>query len=212
MIRSLILACLATSWAFAQLPGPTNGTTLLPNGWSISPVGRHLSTPDYVLGLSPSPDGRVLVGLHSGFNPHGLVVTKPDGSAILQRIPLRSSWMGLAWSPEGGRLFVSGGNANGGKKPEVAPIYVFDYRNGRLSESPVARFTNGLPAGSIYWAGLAHHPSRPVLYAANRGTGSEPGHVVAFDSRDGKVLGQVEVEVTPCDLQLSSDGGADHSL
>ena len=97
MIRSLILAWLATSCAFAQLPGPTNGTTLLPNGWSISPVGRHLSTPDYVLGLSPSPDGRVLVGLHSGFNPHGLVVTQPDGSAILQRIPLRSSWMGLAW-------------------------------------------------------------------------------------------------------------------
>ena len=206
MIRSLILAYLATSWAFAQLPGPINGTTLLPNGWSISPVGRHLSTSDYVLGLSPSPDGRVLVGLHSGFNPHGLVVTKPDGSAILQRIPLRSSWMGLAWSPEGGRLFVSGGNANGGKKPEVAPIYVFDYRNGRLSESPVARFTNGLPAGSIYWAGLAHHPSRPVLYAANRGTGSEPGHVVAFDSRDGTVLGQVEVEVTPCDLQASPKG------
>ena len=84
MFRSLILACWATSCAFAQLPGPTNGATLLPNGWSISPVGRHLTTPDYVLGLSPSPDGRVLVGLHSGFYPHGLVVTQPDGSAILQ--------------------------------------------------------------------------------------------------------------------------------
>jgi hypothetical protein len=49
----------------------------------------------------PSPDGRVLVGLHSGFNPHGLVVTQPDGSAILQRFALRSAWMGLAWSPAG---------------------------------------------------------------------------------------------------------------
>lgn len=207
MIRALLLLCLAGRCALAQLPGPTNGATLLPNGWSISPVGRHLDTPDYVLGLSPSPDGRVLVGVHCGFNPHGLVVVKPDGSSILQRIPLRSAWMGLTWSPDGRRLFVSGGNASGGKKPEIAPIHVFEYREGRMGETPVARFNSGLPGESIYWAGLAHHPSRPVLYAADRGTKNDPGQVVVFDAQNGTVLGRVQVETTPCDLQLDPDGG-----
>ncbi len=205
MQRWLLLLILLTR-SVAQIPGPDNSSTLLPSGWRISPVGRHLSTPDYVLRLTPSPDGKVLVGLHSGFNPHGIVVAKPDGSEIVQRIPLRSAWMGLAWSPDGTRLYVSGGNANGGKKPEIAPVYELEYRNGLLTTGPTRRFTNGLAANKVYWSGLAHHPSKPILYAANRGTEAEPGQVFAFDTRDGRVLGVVTVEVTPYDLELSPDG------
>ncbi len=205
MVRWLILL-MAVARCVAQTPGPANSGTLLPNGWRISPVGRHLVTPDYVLGMTPSPDGRVLIGLHSGFNPHGIVVAKPDGTEILQRVPLRSAWFGLAWSPDGSRLFVSGGNANGGKKPDVAPVYELDYRNGRLNPEPTRRFTNGLAANMVYWAGLVHHPTQPILYAANRGTGSDRGQVVAFDTRDGHVLGEVTVEVSPCDLELTPDG------
>jgi hypothetical protein len=74
----------------------------------------------------PSPDGHVLVGLHSGFNPHGLVVTQPDGSAILQRFALRSAWMGLAWSPAGSgkRLPIRP------KVPRKSVRFGGDYRSG----------------------------------------------------------------------------------
>ncbi len=205
MLRRLFLLGVALP-CVAQLPGPREENTLLPNGWKLSPAGRHVTTSDYVLGLTPAPDGRALIGLHSGFNPHGLVVLKPDGSEIRQKIPLRSAWMGLAWKPDGTGLFVSGGNASGGKKPETAPIYAFSYHQGTLGTEPTARFTNSLPGTQVYWAGLAHHPRQPILYAVNRGTAAEPGQVVAFDTQDGRILGQVGTEVTPCDAVLNPAG------
>ncbi|MBL8290725.1 MAG: hypothetical protein JNN08_02750, partial [Bryobacterales bacterium] len=59
---------------FAQLPKPTSDGYFLPNGWRITPLGKAIPTEDMLLNLLPSPDGKVVVALHGGFNPHGLVV------------------------------------------------------------------------------------------------------------------------------------------
>src|ERR1700720_1297223 len=46
----------------------------LPNGWRITPLGKAIVTEDMVINETLSPDGRVVVALHEGFNPHGLAV------------------------------------------------------------------------------------------------------------------------------------------
>ena len=162
-MRRLLLVPLLALPALAQWPGPTNGATLLPSGWTLTPAGRHGVTSDYLLNVVEAPDGQAVVGLHCGFNPHGLVVLTPGTWEITQRVPLRSAWFGLAWNPQGSRLYVSGGNASGGSKPEAAPVYAFDYHDGRLAETPAARFAHHLPGTQVYWAGLAHHPKEPWL-------------------------------------------------
>ena len=50
-----------------------------------------MSTSDYILNLSNAPDGRNLIALHSGYNPHRLLVIDPKNVEITQKTPLKSS-------------------------------------------------------------------------------------------------------------------------
>ncbi|MBM3783430.1 MAG: hypothetical protein FJW30_03670 [Acidobacteria bacterium] len=178
----------------------------LPNGWRISPIGKAVQTEDLLLRILPAPDGKALVATHGGYNPHGLVVLDPSTEEAVQRIPLRSAWQGLAWSHDGKRLFVSGGNAAHRRDAKVAPVYVFDYANGRLSETPVAEWRDTQPAEKTYWSGMAHHPSKPILYAANRGNDPLAGYIAVIDTATGHIAHRIRVETAPYDVVLTPDG------
>jgi YVTN family beta-propeller protein len=109
--------------------------------------------------------------------------------------------MGLAWQPDGTRLYVSGGNDKATEGIR-APIYVFGYAAGRLSERPVMHLMESIEPSQIYWSGLIHHPTKQLLFAANR----TAGQVVVFDTTSGNLLTRITTEVNPYDLALSSDG------
>ena len=133
----------------AQTPQAISGGYALPNGWRLTPAGKSLETSDMVLNTTIAPDGQSVIAMHAGYNPHGLVVIDTKTEQIVQRIPLKSAWFGLAWSPDGKRLFVSGGNANGNHNPTRAPIYAFDYSHGRLSKEPSAQFEETVDASQL---------------------------------------------------------------
>ncbi len=203
MRYSLIAFCFAAV-ALSQSPGPVDGGYLLPNGWRISPVGEVLRTEDLILRITMSPDGRSVIALHSGFNPHGLVVIDAESRRVLQKIRIPSSWYGMAWSPDGGRLFVSGGGCcrDARKGPSPAPIYVYRYQAGRLSEQPVAQLTDARPAAETYWSALVHHPAEPRLYAADRNS----NRIIVFDTSTGKPVASAPTGNLPYDLLISKDG------
>jgi YVTN family beta-propeller protein len=193
----------------AQLPHAIPGGFDLANGWRITPAGKAIGTEDMVLKLVTAPDGRVVIASHSGYNPHGIVVIDTRTQESVQRIPLKSTWMGLAWSGEGKRLYVSGGNANsseGAGGPSRAPIYEFSYANGRLSEHPTGQLDETIPLDKIYWSGLAYHPRKNLLYAANRGTTDAPSNIVVFDTKTRQIHTRIPVEVNPYELVFSGDG------
>src|SRR5262249_20599118 len=119
-MRFLLLTTFAL--AFADTPQPIPGGFALPNGWRLTPIGKSIETNDMILTTTAAPDGLAVIALHAGFNPHGLVVVDTKTEEVVQRIPLKSAWYGLAWSPDGKRLFVSGGNANSNRNPTRAPI------------------------------------------------------------------------------------------
>jgi YVTN family beta-propeller protein len=109
--------------------------------------------------------------------------------------------MGLAWHPDGTKLYVSGGN-NKNPKGIRAPIYVFGFAHGRLTQTPTAELHEEIHPARIYWAGLAHHPTKPLLFAANR----TEGQVVVFDTDTKRLLARIPTEVNPYDLVLSAGG------
>ena len=198
---------LLVSLLSAQAPHPIPGGYSLPNGWQITPVGKAIPTQDLILNLTSSKDERIIVAQHGGFNPHGLLVIDAATEEPVQRIGLHSGWLGLAWSGDGSKLYVSGGNASGSRhNSDIAPIYSFSYANGRLSEKPAAEWRDSLPANEIYWTGIAMHPKKNLLYAANRGADPLPGHVSIFDAATGKIVKKIGVDVSPYDLQFSEDG------
>jgi YVTN family beta-propeller protein len=190
----------------AQLPQNKPGDTLLPNGWRLDPAGRHAVTPDYILNLAITPGANRIVALNSGYNPHGLTVLDPGKMEAVQKVGLKSSWLGLAWSPSGDMLYVSGGNGQSRVFPSAAPVYGFRHSNGHLSEKPDVELRHRLPLNEIYWSGLAHHPKKPLLYAANRGTRAVPGHVAVFDTSTNKLVAELPTEIHPYDLVLDTTG------
>lgn len=191
-----LLTCTA---AWAQPAGPLEHGYLLPSGWTITPIGKSVETNDYVLNLQVAPDGKAIIGLNGGFNEHGLTVIGAEKEEAIQRVPLATAWFGLAWNPAGDLLYVSGGNNK--KKGVRAPIYVFEYKNGTLSDEPVATFSEVIDSKDIYWSGLVHHPRKKVLFAANR----TANNIVVFDTGTGAILTRIPTDINPYDLILSRD-------
>src|SRR5260370_204285 len=89
----------------------TRGETLLPNGWRIAPAGRSLSVGDLPLSMLESPDGRYLVVANNGYLKPSLTVVGLQKSYVRSKFSLDNAWLGLAWHPDGKRLYCSGAAA-----------------------------------------------------------------------------------------------------
>jgi YVTN family beta-propeller protein len=90
-------------------PGPQGGgVTLLPNGWRIAPAGRHITVGDLPLAMVESADGRYLIVSNDGYAKPTLAVVDTARLHIKSRFTLDHAWLGLAWHPDGRRLFSSG--------------------------------------------------------------------------------------------------------
>jgi YVTN family beta-propeller protein len=206
--RIAVAFLFAALLAHPETPHPTPDGYALPNGWKITPPSRTIPTEDMVLKIVTSPDDRVLIASHSGYNPHGLVVADEKSQEAVQRIRMKTTWLGMAWAPDGKTLFVSGGNANGKKRiaATLAPVYEFTYKDGKLSQEPTGQLNETVDKSQVWWSGLAHHPRKHLLYAANRGTGPNPSNVVVFDTTTKQIVTRIPVDVNPYELVFAPDG------
>ena len=208
VVVSMLIVCgRQQNWAVAQASEPS--PTKLPNGWRITPAGNSIATlGDLVTNLTVSPDGRLLIAVNSGYLPHALNVFDTKTQRRIQRIELTTTWLGMAWSPDGHTFYVSGGNASGDKNKAnpVAPIYEFTYAHGRLSDAPVGKLAETIDPGQVWWSGVAYLPVKHWLYAANRGTGTGPSNVVVFDTDTRRIVTRIPVEVSPYQTVLTPDG------
>ena len=84
------------------------GVTLLPNGWKIQPAGRHLSVGDLPLAMVESPDGNFLIITNNGYAKPTLTVVDLKMGYVNSKANLEHAWLGLAWHPDGRRVFSSG--------------------------------------------------------------------------------------------------------
>ena len=135
------------------------GTNLLFNGWGLSPAGQHVPISDLALKLIVSPDKQRLVAVCGGYSKTGLTLLDPGTKRVTQFLPLSEAWNGLAFSLDGRRIFVSGGDSR--------QINVFNYANGSAeADKPVMPSPD---ATGVFLAGIAVHPSSGKLYVCNEG-------------------------------------------
>ncbi len=99
-------------------------------------------------------------------------------------------------------------NANGKKEiaPTLAPIYRFSYQAGKLSDTPTGRLDETIDKKNVWWSGVAYHPKKDLLYAANRGTSAEPSNIVVFDTKTDQIVTRIPVAVNPYELVFAPDG------
>jgi DNA-binding beta-propeller fold protein YncE len=180
------------------------GVTLLPNGWRIAPVGRHFATGDLPLAMALSPDGHSLVVTNNGYLRPTLRVFDLDRQTA-STVSLDDAWLGLAWHPDGTRLFSSGAASN--TVQEVA------WTNGRLragakynvakTAAPVrANSTRPAAAAQTFVGGIAVHPDGTRLYAVH----VFGQFVSALDLRTHEVIATADLPAEPYTCLLSADG------
>src|SRR5947209_7207404 len=139
-------------------PGPEGGgVTLLPNGWRIAPAGRHITVGDLPLAMVESADGRYLIVSNNGYAKPTLVVVDTARMMIKSRVLLDNAWLGLAWHPDGTRLYSSGAGESTVKE--------LGWANGRLT--PGASFVLRRPSQGSFVAGIAVSPDGSRLFAVH---------------------------------------------
>jgi hypothetical protein len=143
----------------SRLPGVQgDGSVLLPNQWSLHPVGRQLELGDFPVNLALHPSGKWLAVLHAGYGEHEVAIvdlTRPI-ARMCCRVRLDQAFYGLCFSPEGRRLFASGG--------EFEVVHAFDFSEGLLSNGKSLR---AAPAETTFVVGgLATDKTGQTLYVA----------------------------------------------
>jgi YVTN family beta-propeller protein len=139
------------------LPGvQDDGSVLLPNQWSLQPAGKQVLLGDFPVNLALHPDGRWLAALHCGYGTHEVIIVDLKRQKVVSRADLDQAFYGLCFSPDGHRLFASGG--------EYEVVHAFDFADGYLGHHRELRVA---PAEDKFIpCGLATDADGKTLYVA----------------------------------------------
>jgi DNA-binding beta-propeller fold protein YncE len=211
-------------------PGPLGGgVTMLPNGWKIAPAGQHLQVGSFPLAMTESPDGRFLFIANSGYLKPSITVVDIKSRRVMDTLVLDHAWLGLAWHPDGRRLYVSGaGNTTVHElrwerrqlppptleedvtPPAQKPPPVFtmalargnDLVLGRPMPVPQSGSNRPEPVPQSFIGGIAVAPDGSRLYAVH-----VLGQLVStVDLKTGHVMRSIDLPAEPYTCVLSADG------
>ncbi|WP_018611764.1 bifunctional YncE family protein/alkaline phosphatase family protein [Segetibacter koreensis] len=109
-----VVFCLAlASLTYAQKSNRIKLKTVhLPNGWSLSPVGRSLPLGDLPLNIAVSSSKKYIAVTNNGQSVQSLQLINPKTERILDNVIVSKLWFGLKFSGDEKFLYASAGNDN----------------------------------------------------------------------------------------------------
>ncbi len=103
----------ATHIIYAQTLQQLNASRIhLPNGWSITPVGKTIQLGDLPLNIAVSSSNKYMAVTNNGQSTQSLQLIDVKNEKRLDSIDIPKSWLGLKFSADEKFLFASGGNDN----------------------------------------------------------------------------------------------------
>ncbi|HWA99399.1 MAG TPA: alkaline phosphatase family protein, partial [Pirellulales bacterium] len=170
-VAAIVCCTFLAGWSLlaaepARYAGPTDDGFLLPNGWTISPVGKQVPLADLPLNIAPLPDGRYALVATSGYNAHELTLVDLHSATKVASESVQQSWYGLAHDAKNNRVWWSGGGGNVLHKYEVAPPGL--RRSNKPEQELVDAMTKRLKPGEHrFRTGLAYDAERQLLYSCS---------------------------------------------
>src|SRR5262245_60003349 len=169
----------------------SDGSVVVPNGQLLTPAGVHIEVKDRPLGMVLSPNRHTLaVVTGSNFSTRALHLIDVDTRALKQTISISNSFVGVAFSPAGDRIYVGGGTSNDVKFFKAAPDGTFA-ADGSI---PIS----GGPEPS----GLSLSPDGTRLYVALNMT----HQVAVIDTAARTLVARIPVGIYPYTTVTSLDG------
>jgi DNA-binding beta-propeller fold protein YncE len=93
-----------------QTVGPDpNGGFLLNTGWRIRPAGTEIKLSTLPMSSAMAPDGRIMAALNGGYLPASVDLLDMETVRKVSGAPITDGWRGLAFSPDGSKLYAGGG-------------------------------------------------------------------------------------------------------
>lgn len=190
MMMIAALWCCATLSRAQQPAQPV----MLPNGWKLTPAGQHLPLGDLPLNMAVSPNKRWLAVTNNGYGRQCVKVFDTKTRQEVDDKTLSTSWYGLCFSPNGKRLYVSGGNNN--------DIKIFSVSNqGKLALTDSIVMGKKWPV-RISPSGMAVNPKNGDLYVVTRWNNS----LYVYAPTERRLLHQAPLGGEGYQVIVSSDG------
>ena len=136
-------------------------TSPLPTGVRLDPAGESVDLGSLPINLVIAPEKDKAIVVLSGWREQGVQVVDLKTRKVTQTLLQDGAFYGAAFSPDGHRLFVSGGNTD--------MLFVYAWKDGAATlenKFELARAKTADGTGTSYPAGLAFSPNGKFLYVA----------------------------------------------
>jgi YVTN family beta-propeller protein len=186
----LLISCKA---APAQTPAQLNKNRItLPNGWSLSPVGKSLPLGDLPLNMVLSRNGKMMAVTNNGQSTQSIQLFDVQKEKLLDSVTIAKSWYGLKFSADSKSLYASAGNDN--------MILKYSINNNRLQLADSIILGKKWPQ-RISPAGLDMDDAAQLMYVVTK----ENNSLYIIDLTTKNVLQQVQLPGEAFTCLLSPD-------
>lgn len=164
----------------------------LPANWRIQPAGAQVALDSLPLSAAISPDGKFLLALNAGARP-SISVVGTAGTKETARVAIADAGLGLAFSPDGRRVYAGGGARNA----------VLEYTFSPAGELKLSReISAGTPSAMDFIGDVAVSPNGQIVLA----TDLFHDRVVAINAQSGQIAGNIKTGRRPCRILFHPDG------
>jgi len=189
----VLIFALISSFVITQ--GSSGTKTQLPTGVSLEPAGRSVDVGNMPLAMKFSPDKKYVVLALNGWRQQGIQVVELATGKVVQTLEQPSAFLGLAFSPSGSNLFVSGANEDA--------VFRYKWQDGQatLQDKIVLADKQPKKDGTRFPAGLAVSRDGRHLYVAENIADT----VAVIDLDNNSIVQRLKTDHYPYEVTVASD-------
>jgi DNA-binding beta-propeller fold protein YncE len=193
------LLILSLSLLAGRMPaqgGPTF-TSPLPTGLRLDAAGEAVELGSLPINLVIAPEGDKAVAVLSGWREQGIQVVDLKARTVTQTLLQEGAFYGAAFSPDGRRLYVSGGNT------DILFVYTWEDSAARpANKFALAKAKTAEGTGTSYPAGVAVARNGKFVYVAE----NVGNHLAVVDAATGEVVQRFPTDHYPYEVKLAANG------
>jgi YVTN family beta-propeller protein len=189
----ILISCNISVITFSQtLQQLESKRTGLPNGWSLTPVGKSLPLGDLPLNIAVSSSKKYIAVTNNGQSVQSLQLLDVKTEKVLNSVIIPKSWYGLKFSADEKFLYASGGNDNW--------ILKYAVQNNKLLLKDSIKLGDKWP-NKISPAGIDIDDAKHLLYVVTK----EDNSLYIVDLSTKKILSQKKLNGEAYTCLLSAD-------
>jgi DNA-binding beta-propeller fold protein YncE len=172
-------------------------TSPLPTGVRLDPAGEVVDLGSLPINLVLAPEADKAVIVLSGWREQGVQVVDLKTRKVTQTLLQDGAFYGAAFSPDGHRLYVSGGNTD--------MLFVYAWKEGAATlenKFELAKAKTEDHTGTSYPAGLAVAPNGRFVYVAE----NVGDRLAVVSAATGEIAQRFPTDHYPYGVTLTADG------